>query len=858
MQNMNDPMRGFLEQLLSNWEGTPVAAPPVSETAKPADALARTSSVIRTLPDSQAQEPEQLEATAAPALSALVMAAGESVLDAPAPAETESAPLAEAVVWDDAPELVMAVTSFPAASVWSAAPPPPAVPDSPAAHVFQPTCSLTETYPLDSAARTPAPAPAPPPLPACAFTPPPRAEAPTPSSWQNDSHAELRLKTETSPLPAAPQTAPERTGEQPLSSIWRIGAPAAPPTERAHATPARNDAPPPPPAAADIGSIWRLPAAPSPAPPPATPAPANTPEASTASTASIWRITPPAVTVEPPQAPQSVVPAQELPPPATASLWQLAPAVEEIEDAETNTVGQVEEVASTLPPVALPVTESPAVTSSEAQTVATPVPAWKLSTQHTPSSVRLSSHFESQTFEPLEEAVAESPVEPDVLPVPDWIPTPDSTQPNLDELWPDDGLVASEDATRLGQIEAVDESESVPQPAETVSAVPPATATRSLADFTSALAKFAAARRAATATPSEPEPALARSPEPENEQTVELELAEPQAETAEDTIAAQPEANELQAAAMAVQYDSETEVNQWPDDPSGEAGEAQAALLSALLDAQFQEGFAEAVQPREDEQLGSQVELEPVAIATPAYEETNPDREAAPAEAEAYFTEPVSAPLLDDDSQELGVELEWEDMAEPTPSVNAGSQEDDLATVVARLEASLPVAAPWDAGTEETGRAEQLRHLVFSINSERFGVRLENLLEVDNMPMWTGIPGMPHTVRGLINLRGEIVSLLDLRAILGLPNPESPKRGKIFVASTVDRQFTSAFAVDEVDGISTFAANRLKPVPALTQNEHSRHIMSTVEDGEQLVRILDVAAILAELEQDFSLNSLRM
>jgi purine-binding chemotaxis protein CheW len=129
------------------------------------------------------------------------------------------------------------------------------------------------------------------------------------------------------------------------------------------------------------------------------------------------------------------------------------------------------------------------------------------------------------------------------------------------------------------------------------------------------------------------------------------------------------------------------------------------------------------------------------------------------------------------------------------------------------------------------------------------------LLEIDNMPNWTGIPGLPVTVRGLINLRGEIVSLIELRAVLGLPYPATPKKGKIFVAAGADRQTVSAFAVDDIDGIVGFNPNEMTPVPAAAANTVSaKCITATVEENGALVRILDVPGILAELEQTFSLD----
>ena len=200
-------------------------------------------------------------------------------------------------------------------------------------------------------------------------------------------------------------------------------------------------------------------------------------------------------------------------------------------------------------------------------------------------------------------------------------------------------------------------------------------------------------------------------------------------------------------------------------------------------------------------------------------------------------------------------EPEWEEISVPPPPATTGNGK-ELASAVSHFETSLP-AGQWDqsAGTR---RLDLRRHLVFSINDEKFAVNLDNLVEIDNMPTWTGIPGLPNSVRGLINLRGEIVSLLELRAILGLPHPEIPKKGKIFVATTSDRQAVSAFAVDDIEGIVGFDPARMTAIPELTATSAARNITATVEDGDRLIRILDVGGVLTEIERTFSLDQVWM
>ena len=335
----------------------------------------------------------------------------------------------------------------------------------------------------------------------------------------------------------------------------------------------------------------------------------------------------------------------------------------------------------------------------------------------------------------------------------------------------------------------------------------------------------------------QPEVELRAETGSEAEAVLEVEEAAPEAEIeaaveAEVVAEAEPEAEaEVEVEAVAA--------------PEAEIEAAVEAEVVAEAESEAEaEVEVEAVAPPE-------VEIEAAVEAGNVVMEAQPEDE-APVEVESAAEEIQSQPLLPLDPTSATAEPEWEEIAVP-PFAAPGP---DLASVVSGLETELP--AEQEDESVDGRRAELRRHLVFVINDERFAVNLDNLIEIDNMPNWTGIPGLPASVRGLINLRGEIVSLLELRAILGLPYPEIPRKGKIFVATTADRQATSAFAVDEIEGIVGFDQSLMKAIPPLTSAKVSKSITATVEDGDRMVRILDVGSVLSEVEQAFSLDQIWM
>ena len=103
--------------------------------------------------------------------------------------------------------------------------------------------------------------------------------------------------------------------------------------------------------------------------------------------------------------------------------------------------------------------------------------------------------------------------------------------------------------------------------------------------------------------------------------------------------------------------------------------------------------------------------------------------------------------------------------------------------------------------------------LVFSLGGEKIGIPIRQVIELDRLPRITSVPNVPAWVRGITNLRGEIIPVLDLEFLLGTGRSERLERGRILVVR-IGEDVTAALVVDEVNGFANLERNRLVPYAA--------------------------------------------
>lgn len=124
----------------------------------------------------------------------------------------------------------------------------------------------------------------------------------------------------------------------------------------------------------------------------------------------------------------------------------------------------------------------------------------------------------------------------------------------------------------------------------------------------------------------------------------------------------------------------------------------------------------------------------------------------------------------------------------------------------------------------------------FTIGAEEYGVDIMAIREIKGWTATTELPNTPSYLRGVINLRGAIIPIFDLRARFEGRLTEANARHVIIVVSVSDRVI--GILVDAVADIITVAAADIQPVPDLEGKEHAGFLTGLVTVDGRMVALL--------------------
>ncbi len=140
------------------------------------------------------------------------------------------------------------------------------------------------------------------------------------------------------------------------------------------------------------------------------------------------------------------------------------------------------------------------------------------------------------------------------------------------------------------------------------------------------------------------------------------------------------------------------------------------------------------------------------------------------------------------------------------------------------------------------------KNLIFSLDSEKYGVPLSTVKEVIGMTNITPIPHVPEFFKGLINLRGKIISVIDLRLKLGL-NSTGYKAKQTSIIITDVNNLTIGTIVDDVEEVVGFSEDQIETDLDIASSIQREFIDGVAKaSNNALVLLLDIRKVLNEEE----------
>lgn len=142
--------------------------------------------------------------------------------------------------------------------------------------------------------------------------------------------------------------------------------------------------------------------------------------------------------------------------------------------------------------------------------------------------------------------------------------------------------------------------------------------------------------------------------------------------------------------------------------------------------------------------------------------------------------------------------------------------------------------------------ASASKYLTFWTDRELFGIPIADVVQIISMQEITPLPDFPDYLKGVINLRGNIIPVIDIRIRFGKPEAEYNENTCIIVTSIEDSYI--GFIVDSVDEVTDLDEDSISPAPKVSKNITNRYLSGIGQIDNQVVLLLDVTKILAENE----------
>ena len=143
--------------------------------------------------------------------------------------------------------------------------------------------------------------------------------------------------------------------------------------------------------------------------------------------------------------------------------------------------------------------------------------------------------------------------------------------------------------------------------------------------------------------------------------------------------------------------------------------------------------------------------------------------------------------------------------------------------------------------------------LIFTIDNQQYALPCQNIIKVINSVYITPLPTSNQKIRGIINLHSEVIAILDIRFLMGLPEKEMTLTDKIMIIQTPTRKL--GFIVDSVEGIETIDNDKIASMKDIVTS--STIYRGTANFKDKLILVYDNDSFLNISDEELLKEALK-
>ena len=142
---------------------------------------------------------------------------------------------------------------------------------------------------------------------------------------------------------------------------------------------------------------------------------------------------------------------------------------------------------------------------------------------------------------------------------------------------------------------------------------------------------------------------------------------------------------------------------------------------------------------------------------------------------------------------------------------------------------------------------ETTQFIVIKLGDEQYGIDIKYIDNIIRMQHITRVPQVDNYLKGVINVRGEVIPVMSIRIKMGLEPDEETKSSRIIILK-LEEHGVLGIVVDEVKEVVTLAPDEIEKVSYDAKNSKSNFINGVGKNGEELISLFDTNSIIDETE----------